>query len=50
MTKNLFENLPALVATHKAAKNIDIKKALAGMPVPLHPGAKKYYQEKGIVK
>jgi len=50
MTKNLFENLPALVATHKAANNIDIKKALAGMPVPLHPGAKKYYQEKGIVK
>ena len=50
MTKNLFENLPTLVATHKAAKNIDINKALTGMPVPLHPGAKKYYQEKGLIK
>jgi hypothetical protein len=49
MTKNLFENLPALVATHSAAKNINIDKALTGMPVPLHPGAEKYYKEKGIV-
>ncbi|MGA1529103.1 MAG: TAXI family TRAP transporter solute-binding subunit [Pelagibacteraceae bacterium] len=22
--------------------------ALTGMPVPLHPGAEKYYKEKGI--
>ena len=50
MTKNIFENLPDLVATHAAAKNINIKTALTGMPVPLHPGAKKYYQEKGLVK
>jgi len=49
MTKNLFEDLPALVATHSAAKNININKALTGMPVPLHPGAEKYYKEKGIV-
>ena len=49
MTKNRFENLPALVATHSAAKNINIDKALTGMPVPLHPGAEKYYKEKGIV-
>ncbi len=50
MTKNIFENLPDLVATHAAAKNININTALTGMPVPLHPGAKKYYQEKGLVK
>jgi TRAP transporter TAXI family solute receptor len=49
MTKHLFENLPALVATHSAAKNINIDKALTGMPVPLHPGAAKYYKEKGKV-
>jgi TRAP transporter TAXI family solute receptor len=49
MTKHLFENLPALVATHSAAKNINIDKALTGMPVPLHPGAEKYYKEKGKV-
>ena len=50
MTKNVFENLPALIATHAAAKNININKALTGMPVPLHPGAQKYYKEKGLVK
>ncbi|MDA0971275.1 MAG: TAXI family TRAP transporter solute-binding subunit [Proteobacteria bacterium] len=50
MTKNIFENLPDLVATHAAAKKININTALSGMPVPLHPGAKKYYQEKGLVK
>lgn len=48
MTRHLFENLPALVATHSAAKSININNALTGMPVPLHPGAEKYYKEKGI--
>ena len=28
----------------------DIKKATQGMPVPLHPGAEKYYKEAGILK
>ena len=31
-------------------KDIDIKKATDGMPVPLHPGAQKYFKEKGIIK
>ena len=50
MTKLVFESLPELVAAHSAAKDIDIKKATAGMPVPLHPGAQKYFKEKGIIK
>jgi TRAP transporter TAXI family solute receptor len=50
MTKLVFESLPELVAAHAAAKDIDIKKATAGMPVPLHPGAQKYFKEKGIIK
>ena len=49
MTKQLFENLPDMVAAHNAAKAIDIKKALDGMPVPLHPGAERYYKEKGLM-
>lgn len=49
MTKQLFENLDQLVAAHKAAAAIDIKKALDGMPVPLHPGAERYYKEKGLL-
>ena len=49
MTKQLFENLPDMVAAHNAAKAIDIQKALTGMPVPLHPGAERYYKEKGLM-
>lgn len=50
MTKLLFENLPQLIASHAAAKAIDPAKALDGMPVPLHPGAERYYREAGILK
>ncbi|MCA0338609.1 TAXI family TRAP transporter solute-binding subunit [Shinella sp. 838] len=49
MTKQLFENLPAMVAAHKAAEQIDLKEALKGMPIPLHPGAERYYKEKGLL-
>ncbi|MEO8847666.1 MAG: TAXI family TRAP transporter solute-binding subunit [Casimicrobiaceae bacterium] len=50
MTKALWTNLPQLVAAHSAAKAIELKNALAGMPIPLHPGAEKYYKEVGILK
>ena len=50
MTKALWTNLDQLVAAHAAAKAIDIRKALNGMPIPLHPGAEKYYKEAGILK
>jgi TRAP transporter TAXI family solute receptor len=50
MTKSLFDHLDQLVATHPAAKDIDVKKAATGLPVPLHPGAERYYREVGIIK
>jgi TRAP transporter TAXI family solute receptor len=50
MTKALWTNLDQLTAAHSAAKAIDIKNALAGMPIPLHPGAEKYYREVGALK
>lgn len=50
MTKSMYEHLDALIAAHSAAKAIDPKKALAGMPLPLHPGAEKYYKEVGLLK
>ncbi len=49
MTKLLFENLPALEAAHAAAKQIKLENALTGMPLPLHPGAERYYKEKGLM-
>jgi TRAP transporter TAXI family solute receptor len=50
MTKSLWENLDALVAAHAAGKAIKKENALKGMPVPLHPGAEKYYREIGLLK
>jgi len=50
MTKAMWENIPALVAAHSAGKAIRKETALAGMAVPLHPGAEKYYREVGMLK
>lgn len=50
MTKSMFENLDHLVAAHAAAKAIRKETALVGMPVPLHPGAEKYYREIALIK
>ncbi|WP_186418586.1 TAXI family TRAP transporter solute-binding subunit [Bosea sp. CS1GBMeth4] len=48
MTKAIFENLPDLAAAHAAARAIKLESALEGMPVPLHPGAARYFKEKGM--
>ncbi len=50
MTKAMFENLDAMRAAHSAAKDINPKTAGIGSPVPLHPGAEKYYKEAGLIK
>jgi TRAP transporter TAXI family solute receptor len=50
ITKAMFENLPALVAAHDAATRIDRATAGRDTPVPLHPGADKYYREVGLLK
>jgi TRAP transporter TAXI family solute receptor len=50
MTKAMFEHLDQLTAAHAAAKSIRKESATAGMPVPLHPGAEKYYREAGLIK
>ncbi|MEO8559307.1 MAG: TAXI family TRAP transporter solute-binding subunit [Rhodospirillales bacterium] len=50
MTKLLFENLDTLSAAHAAAKDIKLATALNGISIPLHPGAEKYYREKGLIK
>jgi uncharacterized protein len=50
ITNALFESKAELVAAHPAAVGINLQHALAGMPVPLHPGAQRYYKEKGLVK
>jgi TRAP transporter TAXI family solute receptor len=48
ITKAIYENLPFLNAIHGATKAMAIEKAIAGLPMPLHPGSLKYYQEVGV--
>lgn len=50
MTKSMFENLDQLVAAHAAGKSVKLETAIGSMPIPLHPGAEKYYREKGLIK
>lgn len=49
MTKLLFENLDEMVAAHAAAKAITAENGPKGLPIPLHPGAERYYKEKGLM-
>jgi TRAP transporter TAXI family solute receptor len=49
MTKTIFDDLPALQAAHAAAKAMTLDKAGKNPPVPLHPGAAKFYKEKGVL-
>ncbi|MBI4741898.1 MAG: TAXI family TRAP transporter solute-binding subunit [Betaproteobacteria bacterium] len=50
MTKSMFDNLDQLGSAHAAAKAIRKEDAAKAPPVPLHPGAEKYYREAGILK
>jgi TRAP transporter TAXI family solute receptor len=48
LTKTMYENLAFLQAIHPATKAMAVENSMAGLPVPLHPGAAKYYQEVGL--
>ncbi|MDF2679144.1 MAG: C4-dicarboxylate transporter substrate-binding protein [Brevibacillus sp.] len=46
VTKAIFDNTDKL--GHAKAKEIKMDKVLAGVSLPVHPGAKKYFDEKGV--
>ena len=49
ITRALFENIDDLQAIHPAASEITVEFTLTATPVPLHPGAIRYYEEVGAV-
>jgi len=51
LTKALWESGAKKMAdAHSQGKNVQPKTALAGMGIPLHPGAEKFYKEAGLIK
>ena len=45
ITKNIFTNLDAVAESHARGKDITIESALDGMPIELHPGAQRFFDE-----
>lgn len=49
MTKAIFDNLAKLTAAHAAAADL-LDRAAQGSPVPLHPGAERFYRQAGVLR
>ncbi len=50
ITKEVFENLDQFKKLHPAYEYLTPEGMLQGLSAPLHPGALKYYKEKGLIK
>jgi TRAP transporter TAXI family solute receptor len=48
--KAIYDDLAQIKKAHAKFKVIELKKAMMGMSIPLHPGAEKYFKEAGVVK
>ncbi|WP_144513824.1 TAXI family TRAP transporter solute-binding subunit [Bacillus sp. FJAT-22090] len=50
ITKTINENTDKLINIHASLSVYDPQNALSNLTAPLHPGAEKYYKEKGYLK
>lgn len=48
LTKALFEHRDTIIETHDRGNDLKLETAILGMPIELHPGSKRYYDEQGI--
>lgn len=49
-TRAVFDNLQQVHAAHPAGRRLALHTALNGMSIPLHPGAERFYREKGVAR
>jgi hypothetical protein len=50
ITRVLFEKQTELASIHPEARNLSLATAATGSPAAFHPGAARYYTEKGVLK
>lgn len=52
LTKALWNDSTRMLldGSHAKGKSITLETALEGVPIPLHPGAERYYREAGIIQ
>ncbi|QBP43190.1 TAXI family TRAP transporter solute-binding subunit [Paenisporosarcina antarctica] len=50
LTKAIFENLEKVQKSHPSAVGLTLESQGTPAPIPLHPGAEKYFKEEGILK
>jgi len=50
MTKAIFENAEEIKTAHAKGAELDPAYAVAGVSVPFHAGAEKYFKEAGVLK
>jgi TRAP transporter TAXI family solute receptor len=48
IVKTLFDRKPELVAVHREAGWLALEPQVGGSPIPMHPGAIRYFTEKGL--
>jgi len=48
LTSAIFDNAEAITAENAKGSELSIENATSGMTVPFHPGAAKYFAEKGV--
>jgi TRAP transporter TAXI family solute receptor len=46
--KTIFDHVDEVIAVHPSANSTTVDFSLSATPIPLHPGALRYYQELGV--
>lgn len=50
IVETLIENIDRLRGSHQVGEDITLEHAALKSPIPFHPGAKRFYEERGVLK